>query len=82
MANSDNGSRLFDLVAASVALHPTDANAYDSLAEAQIAAGLKAQSIANYRKSLELDPANSGALRMLERMGVTATGTPSTPPRP
>jgi CubicO group peptidase (beta-lactamase class C family) len=79
------GGRTADAVKvfeANVAIHPTDANAYDSLAEAQMAAGLKEQSIANYRKSLELDPANDRAVRMLERMGVTATRAPSTPPKP
>jgi CubicO group peptidase (beta-lactamase class C family) len=41
---------------ANVALYPRDANAYDSLAEAQMAAGLKDASIANYRRSRELTP--------------------------
>ncbi|MEO5820677.1 MAG: serine hydrolase, partial [Vicinamibacteraceae bacterium] len=44
-------------------LYPADANAYDSLAEAQMAAGLKDASIANYRKSLELNPRNDNARR-------------------
>jgi CubicO group peptidase (beta-lactamase class C family) len=65
-----------------VALHPADANAYDSLAEAQMAAGLKDQSIANYRKSLELNPANSRAARVLERMGLTPAGASSAPSKP
>ncbi len=51
------GGRIADALAvfeANVALHPADANAYDSLAEAQLAAGLKDASVANYRKSREL----------------------------
>jgi hypothetical protein len=51
------GGRIADALAvfeANVALHPADANAYVSLAEAQLAAGLKDASVANYRKSREL----------------------------
>lgn len=40
---------------------PASANAYDSLAEAQAAAGMTGQAIASYRKSLELNPANRNA---------------------
>ena len=67
---------------ANVALYPTDANAYDSLAEAQLAAGLKGKSIANYRKSLALDPANDNAVKMLERMGAGTTRDSRTPIKP
>ena len=67
---------------ANVVLYPTDANAYDSLAEAQMAAGLKDKSIANYRKSLELDPANENAVKMLERMGAGTTRDSRTPIKP
>ena len=67
---------------ANVALYPMDANAYDSLAEAQLAAGLKDKSIANYRKSLALDPANENAVKMLERMGAGTTRDSRTPIKP
>ena len=40
------------LFEANVALYPDDANAYDSLAEGQMKAGLKAEAIASYKKSL------------------------------
>jgi predicted TPR repeat methyltransferase len=50
-----------------------DANAYDSLAEAQMAAGLRDASIASYRKSLDLNPRNENAMRRLERLGVSST---------
>jgi hypothetical protein len=49
-----------------VAEHPESANAYDSLGEAYAAAGKKELAIANYEKSLELDPGNDNARRMLE----------------
>jgi glyoxylase-like metal-dependent hydrolase (beta-lactamase superfamily II) len=48
--------------------HPGSANAYDSLAEAYMADGQKQAAIANYRKSLELDPSNRNAARMIERL--------------
>ena len=67
---------------ANVALYPTDANAYDSLAEAQLAVGLKDKSIANYRKSLALDPANENAVKMLEKLGAGRTRDSRTPIKP
>jgi tetratricopeptide (TPR) repeat protein len=60
-------------------LYPADANVYDSLAEAQMAAGSKDASIANYRRSLELNPRNENARRRLERMGVPWTPQNGTP---
>lgn len=49
-------------------LYPKSANAYDSLGEAYAANGEKALAIANYRKSLQLDPKNGNATRWLERL--------------
>jgi hypothetical protein len=49
-----------------VAEHPESANAYDSLGEAYAAAGRKELAIRSYEKSLELDPGNENARRMLE----------------
>ena len=80
-----SGGRTADAIRvfeANVALYPTDANAYDSLAEAQMAAGLKDRSIVNYRKSLALDPANENAVKMLERMGAGTTRDSRTPIKP
>jgi tetratricopeptide (TPR) repeat protein len=54
---------LFELC---VAEHPESANAYDSLGEAYAASGEKELAIRNYEKSLELDPSNDNARRMLE----------------
>ncbi len=48
-----------------VAEFPTYANGYDSLGEAYLAAGDKSQAVANYTKSLELDPANANAAAKL-----------------
>jgi CubicO group peptidase (beta-lactamase class C family) len=50
--------------------HPKSGNVYDSLAEAYAKDGQNQQAIANYRKSLELDPKNQSAankLKLLEQ---------------
>jgi CubicO group peptidase (beta-lactamase class C family) len=56
------------LFKANVALYPQSANTYDSLAEAYMVNGNKEQAIANYRKSLELNPQNSNAVAMLKKL--------------
>jgi CubicO group peptidase (beta-lactamase class C family) len=52
-----------------VALHPNDANAYDSLGEGQMTAGLKEAAIASYRKTLQMNPKNDRAIAMLQKLG-------------
>ena len=47
---------------------PNSANAYDSLAEAQAAAGLSEQAISNYEKSLALNPANRNAAEQIQKL--------------
>lgn len=47
---------------------PESANVWDSLAEAYMKGGETQQAIANYRKSLELDPNNSNAVNMLKKL--------------
>lgn len=51
-----------------VLLYPGSANVYDSVAEAFEANGQREQAIKNYRRSLELDPANENAARQLKRL--------------
>jgi dienelactone hydrolase len=51
-----------------VAMYPEGFNTYDSLAEAQAAAGDKESAIANYRKSLELNSANENAVEWLKKL--------------
>ena len=51
-----------------VSEYPNSANAYDSLGEAYITAGEKELAIKNYEKSLELDPKNDNAKKMLEEL--------------
>lgn len=49
---------------------PKSANVYDSLGEAYMKDGNKALAIENYKKSVELNPGNQGAIDMLKKMGV------------
>ena len=48
--------------------YPKSGNVYDSLAEALAKDGQKEQAIANYRKSLELDPKNENATAKLKEL--------------
>ena len=57
--------RIFRL---NVEAYPQSGNAYDSLAEAYMDNGDKELAIANYQKSLQLDPSNSNAVQMLKKL--------------
>jgi acetyl esterase/lipase/TolA-binding protein len=49
--------------------YPQSSNTYDSLAEAYMLSGNRELAIQNYRKSLELNPKNTNAVPMLEKLG-------------
>ncbi len=51
-----------------VEMYPQSANVYDSLGEAYMKSGNKELAIKNYKKSLELDPANQNAVEMLKTL--------------
>ncbi len=53
------------------ALFPTDANAFDSLAEAYMLDNDKDSAIKYYKKSLTLNPKNNNAEDMLKKLGAT-----------
>jgi uncharacterized membrane protein len=57
--------RVFQL---NVEAYPRSSNVYDSLGEAYMNDGNKAQAIANYQKSLDLNPRNRGAVEILRRL--------------
>lgn len=48
--------------------YPQSSNVYDSLGESYMNAGQKDLAIANYEKSLQLDPKNENAVRMLKKL--------------
>ena len=57
--------RIFQL---NIEAYPQSGNTYDSLAEAYMDDGNKPQAIANYRKSLQLNPRNANAVQMLQKL--------------
>jgi len=62
---TENALRLFRL---NVDLFPSSYRAYDSLGEGFMVAGNNELAIANYEKSLSLNPANKNAQRILEKL--------------
>ncbi len=57
--------RIFQL---NVEAYPQSGNTYDSLGEAYMDDGDKAQAIANYQRSLHLNPRNANAAKMLQKL--------------
>jgi tetratricopeptide (TPR) repeat protein len=57
--------RIFEL---NIEAYPQSANTWDSLAEAYMDEGDKARAIANYQKSLQINPRNLNATKMLEKL--------------
>jgi CubicO group peptidase (beta-lactamase class C family) len=49
-------------------LYPQSSNVWDSLGEAEAAAGEKELAVKNYKKSLELNPKNSNAVEALKKL--------------
>ncbi len=65
------GDRTADATAVfelNVEAYPKSADVYDSLGEAYMRAGDKVRAVANYQRSLELNPANANAEKMLEEL--------------
>lgn len=52
-----------------VVAYPQSSNVYDSLGEAYMVDGNKENAIANYLRSLELNPRNTNAVEMLKKLG-------------
>ena len=51
-----------------VRFNPLSFNVYDSLGEAYLEVGNKADAVVNYKKSLELNPENANAKEMLTKI--------------
>jgi tetratricopeptide (TPR) repeat protein len=67
-----------ELFRVNVELFPQSANVYDSLAEAYMAHGDRDLAIANYKKSLELNPQNANGAEMLKRIEAPPAKTDTT----
>lgn len=66
-----NEKRFDDAIAvfrATAEMHPTSANAFDSLGEAYALAGRRAEAVAAYERALQLDPSSAGARAALARL--------------
>ena len=61
----DQAIRIFQL---NVEAYPRSGNTWDSLAEAYMDNGNKPQAIANYQRSLQLNPSNTNAVKMLQKL--------------
>jgi uncharacterized membrane protein len=57
--------RIFQL---NIEAHPNSSNPYDSLGEGYMDDGEKELAIANYQRSLQLNPKNQNAVRMLQKL--------------
>jgi tetratricopeptide (TPR) repeat protein len=57
--------RIFQL---NVEAYPQSSNVYDSLGEAYMDDGNRSEAIANYRRSLQLNPKNGNGLKMLQKL--------------
>ena len=68
LADSDRINEAIAVFQLNTELFPASSNTWDSLGEAYMEAGQTALAIANYEKSLALDPSNSNAVEMLERL--------------
>jgi len=62
----EDASKIFELI---IEAFPKSSNAYDSLGEAQMKLGKNDLAIKNYRKSVELNPNNQGAMEFLKKLG-------------
>jgi len=66
--NLKDAIRIFQL---NVEAYPQSGDVYDSLVEAYMDDGDRRLAIANYQKSLQLDPSNSDAVQMLKKLNST-----------
>ncbi|MGB9177930.1 MAG: alpha/beta fold hydrolase [Pyrinomonadaceae bacterium] len=66
--NSHHVQEAIALFKLNVEMYPAGFNTYDSLAEGYMVQGDRAAAIANYRKSLALNPNNTQAVEMLKKL--------------
>ncbi len=66
--NATDAAKIFKLA---TEVFPDRDNPYDSYAEVLMSLGKNEEAITNYKKSLELNPKNNNAIKMLAKLGVT-----------
>jgi len=64
----NKASEAIEIFKLNVKMYPDSWNVYDSLGEAYLNAGETELAIKNYQKSLEINPQNTNAITMLERI--------------
>jgi hypothetical protein len=57
--------------------HPGSSNAFDSLGEAYMEAGMREEALQSYQRAVALDPANEHAVQMLEKLQGLPGSTPA-----
>jgi Flp pilus assembly protein TadD len=67
LLNANRDQEAITVLQFNVSAFPQSGNVYDSLGEAYLKAGAKANAIENYRKSLEVDPQNDNAVARLKK---------------
>ncbi|MBE0664959.1 MAG: tetratricopeptide repeat protein, partial [Candidatus Aminicenantes bacterium] len=68
LLNSGKTEEAIMVFGLNVKIFPESANAFDSLAEAYMKNGQKELAVKNYEKTLALDPGNTNAQKMLEKL--------------
>ena len=68
LIRANNFKAAIRILQLNVEAYPQSGNVYDSLGEAYMDDGNKTQAIANYQKSLQLNPKNGGAVLMLRKL--------------
>ena len=68
LLNAKKFSDAIRIFQVNVEAYPQSSNVYDSLGEAYMDDGDKPLAIANYEKSLQLNPKNRGAVKMLQKL--------------
>jgi predicted alpha/beta superfamily hydrolase len=66
--NNNDFQHAIEIFAENVRNHPNSANAYDSLGEAYMKSGNKKLAIENYEKSVQLNPQNDNAVKLLQEL--------------
>ncbi len=68
LAGNDKNKDAVEIFKLNVQLHPDSWNAYDSLGECYMNLGDKDSAIKNYKRSIEINPKNTGGIEQLKKL--------------